>query len=78
MAADKTADNPVDQTDEMWTTTQVARYLGVNDARIRVYCQNGVFPNVIMTPLGRLFSPAEVKEIKASRDATAAARLALR
>jgi hypothetical protein len=74
MTADATDDKTeVDQTETLMTTTQVARYLGVNDSRIRQMHAEGKFTDTISTPLGRLYSRAEVVAMKLARKAKAAA-----
>ena len=49
------------------TTGDVARLLGLSNARVQQFVQDGRLRPVAVTPLGRIFDPAAVEAFAAQR-----------
>lgn len=56
-------------TPDWLSTTQVARLLEVNDARVIQMHKQGILKDVEVTPLGRLFNRVEVEALRVTRRA---------
>lgn len=56
------------ETLEGWTTSQVARYLGLSAERVRQFMRSGKLEPSVFTPYGALYDPDDVAAFKAQRE----------